>query len=143
MRLAAEYLDGIELADGEVVVFENVRFNKGEGKNDETLSRKLAALCDVFVMDAFGTAHRAHRRLPMVLRVLRQSLALARYWQLNLTHLAAALKNPKRPLVAIVGGSKVSTKLTVLESLSGIVDQLVVGGGIANTFIAATGSQCW
>lgn len=138
VRLAADYLDGIELAAGEVVVFENVRFNKGEGKNDETLSRKLAALCDVFVMDAFGTAHRAQATTHGVARFAPIACA-GPLLAAELDALAAALKNPKRPLVAIVGGSKVSTKLTVLESLSGIVDQLVVGGGIANTFIAATG----
>ncbi len=138
VRLAAEYLDGIDVAAGEVVVFENVRFNKGEGKNDETLSRKLAALCDVFVMDAFGTAHRAQATTHGVARFAPIACA-GPLLAAELDALAAALKNPKRPLVAIVGGSKVSTKLTVLESLSTIVDQLVVGGGIANTFIAATG----
>jgi len=138
VRLAADYLDGIEVAAGEVVVFENVRFNKGEGKNDETLSRKLAALCDVFVMDAFGTAHRAQATTHGVARFASVACA-GPLLAAELDALAAALKNPKRPLVAIVGGSKVSTKLTVLESLSGIVDQLVVGGGIANTFIAANG----
>lgn len=138
VRLAAEYLDGIEVAAGEVVVFENVRFNQGEGKNDETLSRKLAALCDVFVMDAFGTAHRAQATTHGVARFAAVACA-GPLLAAELDALAAALKNPKRPLVAIVGGSKVSTKLTVLESLSGIVDQLVVGGGIANTFIAANG----
>ena len=140
VRLAAEYLDGVEVAAGEVVVFENVRFNKGEGKNDEALSRKLAALCDVFVMDAFGTAHRAQATTHGVARFASVACA-GPLLAAELDALAAALKNPKRPLVAIVGGSKVSTKLTVLESLSGIVDQLVVGGGIANTFIAATGHQ--
>ncbi len=119
-------------------MFENVRFNQGEGKNDETLSRKLAALCDVFVMDAFGTAHRAQATTHGVARFASVACA-GPLLAAELDALAAALKNPKRPLVAIVGGSKVSTKLTVLESLSGIVDQLVVGGGIANTFIAANG----
>lgn len=138
VRLAADYLEGIEVAAGEVVVFENVRFNQGEGKNDETLSRKLAALCDVFVMDAFGTAHRAQATTHGVARFASVACA-GPLLAAELDALAAALKNPKRPLVAIVGGSKVSTKLTVLESLSGIVDQLVVGGGIANTFIAANG----
>ncbi len=138
VRLAAEYLDGIEVAVGEVVVFENVRFNKGEGKNDETLSRRLAALCDVFVMDAFGTAHRAQATTHGVAKFAPIACA-GPLLAAELDALAAALQNPKRPLVAIVGGSKVSTKLTVLESLSGIVDQLVVGGGIANTFIAANG----
>jgi len=138
VRLAADYLDGIEVAAGEVVVFENVRFNKGEGKNDETLSRRLAALCDVFVMDAFGTAHRAQATTHGVAKFAPIACA-GPLLAAELDALAAALQNPKRPLVAIVGGSKVSTKLTVLESLSGIVDQLVVGGGIANTFIAANG----
>jgi phosphoglycerate kinase len=138
VRLAADYLDGIEVAIGEVVVFENVRFNKGEGKNDETLSRRLAALCDVFVMDAFGTAHRAQATTHGVAKFAPIACA-GPLLAAELDALAAALQNPKRPLVAIVGGSKVSTKLTVLESLSGIVDQLVVGGGIANTFIAANG----
>lgn len=140
VRLAAEYLDGVDVAVGEVVVFENVRFNKGEGKNDETLSRKLAALCDVFVMDAFGTAHRAQATTHGVAKFAPVACA-GPLLAAELDALAAALKNPKRPLVAIVGGSKVSTKLTVLESLSKVVDQLVVGGGIANTFIAANGAS--
>jgi len=140
VRLAKEYLDGIDVAVGEVVVFENVRFNKGEGKNDETLSKKLAALCDVFVMDAFGTAHRAQATTHGVARFAPVACA-GPLLAAELDALAAALKNPKRPLVAIVGGSKVSTKLTVLESLSKVVDQLVVGGGIANTFIAANGAS--
>lgn len=140
VRLAADYLDGIDVAVGEVVVFENVRFNKGEGKNDETLSRKLAALCDVFVMDAFGTAHRAQATTHGVAKYAPIACA-GPLLAAELDALAAALKNPKRPLVAIVGGSKVSTKLTVLESLSKVVDQLVVGGGIANTFIAANGAS--
>lgn len=139
VRLAADYLDGIELAAGEVVVFENVRFNKGEGKNDDALAQKLAALCDVFVMDAFGTAHRAQASTHGVAKYAPVACA-GPLLVAELDALAAALKNPKRPLVAIVGGSKVSTKLTVLESLSGIVDQLIVGGGIANTFIAANGN---
>lgn len=139
VRLATEYLDGIDVAVGEVVVFENVRFNKGEGKNDETLSRQLAALCDVFVMDAFGTAHRAQATTHGVAKFAPIACA-GPLLAAELDALAAALKNPKRPLVAIVGGSKVSTKLTVLESLSKVVDQLVVGGGIANTFIAANGA---
>lgn len=138
VRLAADYLDGIDVAAGEVVVFENVRFNKGEGKNDDALAQKLAALCDVFVMDAFGTAHRAQASTHGVAKFAPVACA-GPLLVAELDALAAALKNPKRPLVAIVGGSKVSTKLTVLESLSGIVDQLIVGGGIANTFIAANG----
>lgn len=140
VRLAADYLDGIEVSAGEVVVFENVRFNKGEGKNDDALAQKLAALCDVFVMDAFGTAHRAQASTHGVAKYAPVACA-GPLLVAELDALAAALKNPKRPLVAIVGGSKVSTKLTVLESLSGIVDQLIVGGGIANTFIAANGNN--
>lgn len=140
VRLAANYLNGIDVAAGEVVVFENVRFNKGEGKNDDALAQKLAALCDVFVMDAFGTAHRAQASTHGVAKFAPVACA-GPLLVAELDALAAALKNPKRPLVAIVGGSKVSTKLTVLESLSGIVDQLIVGGGIANTFIAANGNK--
>lgn len=138
VRLVAEYLNGVEVAQGEVVVFENVRFNKGEGKNNDELAQKLAALCDVFVMDAFGTAHRAQASTHGVAKYAKVACA-GPLLTAELDALAAALKKPKRPLVAIVGGSKVSTKLTVLESLSGIVDQLIVGGGIANTFIAAQG----
>lgn len=140
VRLAADYLNGISVANGEVVVFENVRFNQGEGKNDDSLAQQLAALCDVFVMDAFGTAHRAQASTHGVAKYAPVACA-GPLLVAELDALAAALKNPKRPLVAIVGGSKVSTKLTVLESLSGIVDQLVVGGGIANTFIAASGNN--
>jgi phosphoglycerate kinase len=138
VRLATDYLDGVEANVGEVVVFENVRFNKGEGKNDEALSKKMAALCDVYVMDAFGTAHRAQASthgVGMFAPIACAGPLLAQ----ELDALGKALDNPARPMVAIVGGSKVSSKLTVLESLSGIVDQLVVGGGIANTFIAAAG----
>ncbi|MCU7998608.1 MULTISPECIES: phosphoglycerate kinase [unclassified Shewanella] len=138
VRLATDYLDGVDVAVGEVVVFENVRFNVGEGKNNEALSKKMAALCDVYVMDAFGTAHRAQASthgVGMFAPIACAGPLLAQ----ELDALGKALDNPARPMVAIVGGSKVSTKLTVLESLSGIVDQLVVGGGIANTFIAAAG----
>ncbi|MCG9754887.1 phosphoglycerate kinase [Shewanella insulae] len=138
VRLAKDYLDGVEANVGEVVVFENVRFNVGEKKNDEALAKKLAALCDVYVMDAFGTAHRAQASthgVGLYAPVACAGPLLAG----ELEALGKAMDNPARPLVAIVGGSKVSTKLTVLESLSGIVDQLVVGGGIANTFIAAAG----
>ena len=140
VRLAADYLDGVEAKTGEVVVFENVRFNKGEKKNDEALSKQLAALCDVYVMDAFGTAHRAQASthgVGMYAPIACAGPLLAA----ELDALGKAMDNPARPLVAIVGGSKVSTKLTVLESLSKIVDQLVVGGGIANTFIAAAGYE--
>jgi phosphoglycerate kinase len=125
-------------ANGDVVLFENVRFNKGEKKNKEDLARKYAALCDAFVMDAFGTAHRAEGStygVGVYAPVACAGILLAQ----ELEALGKALANPKRPLVAIVAGSKVSTKLTVLENLSKIVDQLIVGGGIANTFIAAAG----
>ncbi|MCL1141269.1 phosphoglycerate kinase [Shewanella gaetbuli] len=138
VSLASEYLDGVDAKVGEVVVFENVRFNVGEKKNDETLAKKMAALCDVYVMDAFGTAHRAQASTHGVGQYAPVACAGPLLAQ-ELDALAKAMDNPARPLVAIVGGSKVSTKLTVLESLSGIVDQLVVGGGIANTFIAAAG----
>ena len=137
--LVTDYLDKApELMDGEVVILENVRFNKGEKKNEEELSKKYASLCDVFVMDAFGTAHRAQASTYGVAQFAPVACAgplLAG----ELDALGKALDNPARPMVAIVGGSKVSTKLTVLESLSKIVDQLIVGGGIANTFIAAEG----
>ena len=138
VRLAKDYLNGVDVADNEVVVFENVRFNKGEKADDETLSKQLAALCDVYVMDAFGTAHRAQASTHGV--GLHAPIACAGpLLAAELDALGKALDNPKRPLVAIVGGSKVSTKLTVLDSLSNVVDQLVTGGGIANTFIAAAG----
>ncbi len=139
VRLIKDYLDNPpQLEDGEVVILENVRFNKGEKANDEVLSKKYAALCDVYVMDAFGTAHRAQASTHGVGTFAPVACAgplLAG----ELDALGKALNNPKRPMVAIVGGSKVSTKLTVLESLSQIVDQLIPGGGIANTFIAAMG----
>lgn len=138
VRLVGDYLDGLDLADGEVVLLENVRFNKGEKKDGEDLSRKYAALCDVFVMDAFGTAHRAQASTHGVAKFAPTACA-GPLLAAELDALGKALDNPKRPLVAIVGGSKVSTKLTVLESLSKVVDQLIVGGGIANTFIAAQG----
>jgi phosphoglycerate kinase len=127
-----------EIANGSVVMFENVRFNKGEKKDDETLSRAYASLCDVYVMDAFGTAHRAQASTHGVGKFAPVACA-GPLLAAELEALAKALDNPKRPLVAIVGGSKVSTKLTVLESLSELVDQLIVGGGIANTFLAAAG----
>ncbi|WP_077286297.1 phosphoglycerate kinase [Cognaticolwellia aestuarii] len=138
VRLAKSYLDGVEVNVGELVLFENIRFNEGEKNNNDELSKKLAALCDVFVMDAFGTAHRAQASTHGVAKYAPTACAgplLAG----ELAALSKALDNPARPLVAIVGGSKVSTKLTVLDSLAGIVDQLVVGGGIANTFIASQG----
>jgi phosphoglycerate kinase len=138
VRLVKDYLDGVEVAAGELVVLENVRFNKGEKKDDEALSKKYAALCDVFVMDAFGTAHRAQASTHGIGKFADVACAgplLAN----ELEALGKALKEPARPMVAIVGGSKVSTKLTVLDSLSKIADQLIVGGGIANTFVAAQG----
>ncbi len=138
VSLAKDYLDGLELNAGELVVLENVRFNKGEKKNDEALSKKYAALCDIFVMDAFGTAHRAQASTHGV--GTHAPIACAGPLLANeLDALGKAMDNPARPMVAIVGGSKVSTKLTVLKSLSTVADQLVVGGGIANTFIAADG----
>lgn len=138
VRLAKDYLNGVEVAAGELVVLENVRFNKGEKKDDEALSKKYAALCDVFVMDAFGTAHRAQASTHGVAKFAPIACS-GPLLSAELDALGKAMKNPARPMVAIVGGSKVSTKLTVLESLSTIADQLVVGGGIANTFIAAAG----
>ena len=138
VRLASQWLDGVECAPGEVVLCENVRFNKGEKKDDETLARRMAALCDVFVMDAFGTAHRAEASTHGVARFAPVACA-GPLLVGELEALERALAKPARPLVAIVAGSKVSTKLTVLESLLAKVDQLIVGGGIANTFLAATG----
>lgn len=138
VRLEKDYLNGVEVADNEVVVFENVRFNKGEKKNDEALSKQLAALCDVYVMDAFGTAHRAQASTHGVAKFAPKACA-GPLLAAELDALGKALDNPKRPMVAIVGGSKVSTKLTVLKTLAEKVDQLIVGGGIANTFIAAQG----
>jgi phosphoglycerate kinase len=129
-----------QLADGDVVMFENVRFNKGEKKDDENLSRQMAALCDVFVMDAFGTAHRAEASTHGVARFAPTACAGPLLWA-ELDALGRALHEPARPLVAIVAGSKVSTKLTVLSTLSEKVDQLIVGGGIANTFLLAEGKQ--
>lgn len=139
VELIKDYLDATpEVAPGTVALLENVRFNKGEKADDESLAKQYAALCDVFVMDAFGTAHRAQASTHGVAK--HASVACAGpLLDGELTALGQALDNPKRPMVAVVGGSKVSTKLTVLESLSGIVDQLIVGGGIANTFIAAEG----
>jgi len=122
------------------VIFENIRFNIGEKKNDDSLSKKLAALCDVFVMDAFGTAHRAHASTHGVAKFATTACA-GPLLTGELDALGKALDNPARPLVAIVGGSKVSTKLTVLDSLSKIADTLVVGGGISNTFVAAAGNE--
>ncbi|ECY6527287.1 phosphoglycerate kinase, partial [Salmonella enterica subsp. enterica serovar Enteritidis] len=138
VRLVKDYLDGVDVAEGELVVLENVRFNKGEKKDDEALSKKYAALCDVFVMDAFGTAHRAQASTHGIGKFADVACA-GPLLAAELDALGKALKEPARPMVAIVGGSKVSTKLTVLDSLSKIADQLIVGGGIANTFVAAQG----
>src|SRR5690554_6563250 len=139
VRLVQEYLASApELADGEVVLLENVRFNIGEKKDDEALAKQYAALCDTYVMDAFGTAHRAQASTHGVARFAPQACA-GPLLAAELSALELALAAPKRPLVAIVGGSKVSTKLEVLNALSEKCDQLIVGGGIANTFIAAAG----
>jgi phosphoglycerate kinase len=139
VEMVKDWINGVgEMRNGEVVLCENVRFNAGEKSNDEELSRKMAALCDIYVMDAFGTAHRAQASTHGVARYAPVACAgplLAG----ELEALGNALDNPVRPLVAIVGGSKVSTKLTVLDSLSRVVDQLIPGGGIANTFLAASG----
>ena len=138
VRLQKNWLDGFDIEPGEVVLCENVRFNPGEKANDEALAKTMASLCDIFVMDAFGTAHRAQASTEGVIRFAPQACAgplLSR----ELFELGKALTNPERPVLAIVGGSKVSTKLTVLESLMSRVDELIVGGGIANTFIAASG----
>jgi len=138
VRLVKDWLNGVEVKPGEVVLLENVRFNKGEKKDKEDLAQKMAALCDVYVMDAFGTAHRAEASTHGVARFAK--VACAGPLLVNeLEALEKSLLNPRRPLVAIVAGSKVSTKLTVLETLMNKVDHLIVGGGIANTFLAAQG----
>ncbi|MDA8621210.1 phosphoglycerate kinase [Psychrosphaera sp.] len=138
VSLAKDYLNGVDAKEGEVVVLENVRFNIGEKKNSDELAKQYAALCDVFVMDAFGTAHRAQGSTHGVAKYAPVAAA-GPLLAAELEALGKALDNPARPLVAIVGGSKVSTKLTVLQSLSTICDQLIVGGGISNTFVAARG----
>jgi phosphoglycerate kinase len=138
VRLVADYLGGVEVASGEVVVLENCRMNVGEGKDDDALAKKYAALCDIFVMDAFGTAHRAQASTHGVIKFAPVAAA-GPLLSAELDALGKALENPARPLLAIVAGSKVSTKLTLLDNLIGKVDQLIVGGGIANTFIAAMG----
>ena len=134
--LLRDYLDGVDVRPGQLVLLENCRMNVGEGKDDEALSKKYAALCDVFVMDAFGTAHRAQASTHGVIRFAKVA-AGGPLLMAELDALAKALDNPARPLLAIVAGSKVSTKLELLSSLVSKVDQLIVGGGIANTFIAA------
>lgn len=136
--LLRDWVDGVEVAPGQVVLLENCRMNVGEGKDDQTLARKYAALCDVFVMDAFGTAHRAQASTHGVIRFAPVA-AGGPLLMAELDALAKALDNPAKPLLAIVAGSKVSTKLELLSNLVDKVDQLIVGGGIANTFIAAAG----
>jgi len=136
--LVKDWLNGVELENGTVALCENVRFNPGEKKNDDALAKQMAALCDIFVMDAFGTAHRAQASTHGVAKFAPTACA-GPLLAAELKALATSLDNPQRPMMAIVGGSKVSTKLTVLESLSSKVDQLIVGGGIANTFLAAKG----
>lgn len=143
VRLVENYLDGVDealLDDADFILFENVRINAGEKKNDEALAKKLAALCDVFVMDAFGTAHRAQATTEGVARFAPVACAGPLLVK-ELDALQRAVANPEHPIVAIVGGSKVSTKLEVLDALSDKVDSLIVGGGIANTFIAAQGHE--
>ena len=139
VRLIADWVDGgFEVRPGEVVLLENCRVNRGEKKNDEALARKIAALCDVYVNDAFGTAHRAEATTHGIAKYAPVACA-GPLMAAELDALGKALGNPARPLVAIVAGSKVSTKLTILRSLAAKVDQLIVGGGIANTFLLATG----
>jgi phosphoglycerate kinase len=139
VRLVADYLvNGVEVAAGEVVLLENCRMNVGEGKDDDTLAKKYAALCDIFVMDAFGTAHRAQASTHGVIKYAPVAAA-GPLLSAELDALGKALEHPAHPLLAIVAGSKVSTTLTLLDNLIGKVDQLIVGGGIANTFIAAMG----
>ncbi|CAD5377626.1 phosphoglycerate kinase [Pseudomonas sp. OF001] len=136
--LVSDYLGGVDVQPGQVVLFENVRFNKGEKKNSDELAQQYAALCDVFVMDAFGTAHRAEGSTHGVAKFAKVAAA-GPLLAAELDALGKALDKPARPMVAIVAGSKVSTKLDVLNSLAEICDQLIVGGGIANTFLAAAG----
>jgi len=139
VEMVKDWINGVgHMRDGDVILCENVRFNKGEMANDDELARKMAALCDIFVMDAFGTAHRAQASTHGVAKYAPVACA-GPLLAAELVALGKALDNPARPLAAIVGGSKVSTKLTVLDSLSKVVDQLIPGGGIANTFIAAAG----
>jgi phosphoglycerate kinase len=136
--LRRDWIEGVQVAPGEVVLLENCRFNKGEKKNDDGLARMMAALCDVYVNDAFGTAHRAEATTHGIARHAKVACA-GPLLAAELEALGRAVANPRRPLVAIVAGSKVSTKLTILKSLAGKVDQLIVGGGIANTFMLAAG----
>ncbi|AIN47566.1 phosphoglycerate kinase [Candidatus Palibaumannia cicadellinicola] len=138
IRLVKDYLNGVEISVGELVVLENVRFNKGEKINDDNLAKRYAALCDIFVMDAFGTAHRAHASTYGVGKFAPITCAGPLLFD-ELKTLSTVLQNPERPMVAIIGGSKISTKLTILNELSKISDQIIIGGGIANTFFAALG----
>ncbi len=138
MPVIRDWVDGVSVQPGQVVLLENCRFNKGEKKNDEALARKMAALCDVYANDAFGTAHRAEATTHGIAKFAKVACA-GPLLAAELEALGRALASPKRPLVAIVAGSKVSTKLTILKSLSTKVDQLIVGGGIANTFMLAAG----
>lgn len=138
VTLQTDYLNGVAVEPGQVVLLENVRFNKGEKKNSSELAQAYANLCDVFVMDAFGTAHRAEASTEGVARLAKVAAA-GPLLAAELDALGRAMQSPEKPMVAIVAGSKVSTKLDVLNSLSGICDQLIVGGGIANTFLAAAG----
>jgi phosphoglycerate kinase len=140
VRLERSWLQGVELNDGEVVLCENVRFCQGEKANDDVLARRMADLCDIYVMDAFGVAHRAHTSTYGVARFAPMACA-GPLFMAELEALSRVLQNPQHPVVAIVAGSKVSTKLTLLESLLKITDQLILGGGIANTFLAAKGFQ--
>jgi phosphoglycerate kinase len=137
--LVANWVDGVDVKPGQVVLLENCRVNKGEKKNDEALARKMAALCDIFVHDAFGTAHRAEASTYGIAQFAPRSPAPARCWRPRSTLSPRRWPHPKRPLVAIVAGSKVSTKLTILQALASKVDGLIVGGGIANTFMLAEG----
>jgi len=136
--LKSGWVDGVDVQPGELVLLENCRINKGEKKNDEALARKMAALCDIFVHDAFGTAHRAEASTYGIAQFAKTACA-GPLLAAEMDAISKALANPKRPLVAIVAGSKVSTKLTILKALAGKVDQLIVGGGIANTFMLANG----
>ncbi|MDM0091085.1 MULTISPECIES: phosphoglycerate kinase [unclassified Variovorax] len=138
VRLVADWVDGVEVQPGQVVLLENCRVNKGEKKNDETLAKKMAALCDIYVNDAFGTAHRAEATTYGIAQFAKIASA-GPLLAAEIDAITKALAHPARPLVAIVAGSKVSTKLTILKSLAEKVDQLIVGGGIANTFMLAAG----
>lgn len=138
VRLQKDWLGGVRVEPGEIVLCENVRFNVGEKANDDALAQAMASLCDIFVMDAFGSAHRAHASTEGVIR-FAETVCAGPLLSREVYEIEKALADPTRPMLAIVGGSKVSTKLTVLEALMSHVDELIVGGGIANTFIAASG----